>query len=286
MTIGNLNLWQSLFHDNPFEVLIPRGDWPYMYDHTGDWPGGPAFTSPAPPCHPRATRLGSQVLQGSPHLTKSQQIWSNLTKSHQRWSNLTKVLRFTKEGWRVDQLEPRLVGMLNVARLQVCLSFFKPNFVPAHFFCFPIQFGLVKPAPVQFSWVQVLKQRGEEEETCTAEVAPFNFFIILIHYHFLNLCCSHYYYHHYDQVAPFNCQQLVQDRFKLIHIVHKGTTRWLFHVFHAGSTDCLFEEWLFVSGENVGWRMQVVPSFCHLGRWDRARLTKRRKRGNIPLIAI
>ena len=83
---------------------------------------------------------------------------------------LTKVVvRFTKEGWRVDQLEPRLVGMLNVARMQVWSKF-----------------GLD-----QFRRVQVLKQRGEEEETCNAEV------------------------------APFNCQQLLQDRFKLkpIHMI-------------------------------------------------------------------
>ena len=77
---------------------------------------------------------------------------------------LTKVVvRFTKEGWRVDQLEPRLVGMLNVARMQVWSKF----------------------GSDQFRRVQVLKQRGEEEETCNAEV------------------------------APFNCQQLLQDRFKL-----------------------------------------------------------------------
>ena len=85
-------------------------------------------------------------------------------------SKVTKVVvRFTKEGWRVDQLEPRLVGMLNVARMQVWSKF----------------------GSDQFRRVQVLKQRGEEEETCNAEV------------------------------APFNCQQLLQDRFKLkpIHMI-------------------------------------------------------------------
>ena len=211
----------------------------------------------------------------SPNLNKSDQISPNLTKDDQIWPRCSGSPR-RAGGWTSWSQGWSGCSTLPGSRFASASS------NPILFFCFPIQFGLVKPAPVQFSWVQVLKQRGEEEETCTAEVAPFNFFIILIHYHFLNLYCSHYYYHHYDQVAPFNCQQLVQDRFKLIHIVHKGTTRW----FHAGSTDCLFEEWLFVSGENVGWRMQVVPSFCHLARWDRARLAKRRKRGNIPLIAI
>ena len=90
-----------------------------------------------------------------------------LTKVVVRFTKV--VVRFTKEGWRVDQLEPRLVGMLNVARMQVWLKF----------------------GSGQFRRVQVLKQRGEEEETCNAEV------------------------------APFNCQQLLQDRFKLkpIHMI-------------------------------------------------------------------
>ena len=90
-----------------------------------------------------------------------------LTKVVVRFTKV--VVRFTKEGWRVDQLEPRLVGMLNVARMQVWSKF----------------------GSDQFRRVQVLKQRGEEEETCNAEV------------------------------APFNCQQLLQDRFKLkpIHMI-------------------------------------------------------------------
>ena len=88
-----------------------------------------------------------------------------LTKVVVRFTKV--VVRFTKEGWRVDQLEPRLVGMLNVARMQVWSKF-----------------GLD-----QFRRVQVLKQRGEEEETCNAEV------------------------------APFNCQQLLQDRFKPIQMI-------------------------------------------------------------------
>ena len=67
-----------------------------------------------------------------PRFSKAHHISPNLIKSHQSSPKLIKsdlVLRFTKEGWRVDQLEPRLVGMLNVARMQVCLTFFKPNFV-------------------------------------------------------------------------------------------------------------------------------------------------------------
>ena len=54
------------------------------------------------------------MLQGSPELTKAHQF--------------TKVVRFTKEGWRVDQLEPRLAGMLNVARMQVWSGPFPPSF--------------------------------------------------------------------------------------------------------------------------------------------------------------
>ena len=90
-----------------------------------------------------------------------------LTKVVVRFTKV--VVRFTKEGWRVDQLEPRLVGMLNVARMQVWSKLCSDKFRRA----------------------QVLKQRGEEEETCNAEV------------------------------APFNCQQLLQDRFKLkpIHMI-------------------------------------------------------------------
>jgi len=70
------------------------------------------------------------------------------------------VPRFTEEGWFVDELEPRLLGMLNVARMQI------------------------------------LKQRGEEEEPCNAEV------------------------------APFNCQQLIQDR-RECRVDNAGRTKLL-----------------------------------------------------------
>ena len=119
----------------------------------------------------------------SPNLTKSHQISPKLTKDDQIWPRCSGSPR-RAGGWTSWSQ-----GWSGCSTLPGC-RFASPSSNPILFFCFPIQFGLVKPAPVQFSWVQVLKQRGEEEETCTAEVWPFNFFTILIHYHFLNLYCS------------------------------------------------------------------------------------------------
>ena len=64
------------------------------------------------------------------------------------------LLRFTKEGWRVDQLEPRLAGMLNVARMQVSSSLVLPNLVWFGFRSKLVWFGL-QSSPVQFSPIQL-----------------------------------------------------------------------------------------------------------------------------------